>query len=302
MLTSIVAGLEPPRDHINYEPGKQNIGHSTTRPVQIGTMNSHKQDESRSTEEASSIPGLNEDSIEQAGPETLSVAISPEDRYEMSTLEHGKDSLSEEIRASIRSLEDRMKQLEDGKAQPPRPKIDLNPSSDQGAPANEQDSKAPEKILRPPTRIIPQLKYLGWHEFMNKPAHEEEAYAIEILIGRARYHHQRVEDEKKDEVKGGIHGQNERAERPVKLDDEACASEASTPKEVPERIRIRSTPVLHILLSLTLYAPQSAPMVYLRPFKHLVYFEAQLREKYHRLETKWGSCKSTTAWAILHQV
>ena len=295
MLTSIVAGLEPPRDHVNYEPGKRNIGHSTTRPVQIGTMNSHKQGESRSTEEASSIPGLNKDSIEQAGPETLSVATSPQDGYEMSTLEHGKDSLSKEIRASIRSLEERMKQLEDGKAQLPKLKVDLNPSGDQGAPANKQDSEAPEKILRPPTRIIPQLKYVGWHEFMNKPAHEEEAYAIEVLIGRARYHHQRVEDEKKDEVKGGVHGQNERAERPVKLDDEACASEASTPKEVPERIRIRSTPVLHILLNLTSHTLQSAPMVYLRPFKHLVYFEAQLREKYHRLETKWGSCKSTIA-------
>ena len=258
-------------------------------------MNSHKEGESRSTEEASSIPGLNEDSTEQTGPETLSGATSPEDGYKMSTLEHGKDLLSEEIRASIRSLEERMKQIEDGKAQPPRPRGDSNAPENNVAPSNIQDSKAPEKILRPPTRIIPQLKYVGWYEFKNKLANEEEAYAIEVLIGGARYYHQRVEEEKKDEVKGGIHGHNERAERPIKLDDEARASEARTPKEVPERIRINSTPVLHTLLGLTSNLLESAPMVYFRPFKVLVYYEAQLREKYRRLEAKWGSCESAIA-------
>ena len=119
------------------------------RPVQIGTMNSNKQGENRSTEEASSNPGLNEDSTEQTGPETLSDATSPEDGYKMSTLEHGKDLLSEEIRASIRSLEERMKQLEDGKAQPPRPKVDSNASGDQVAPTNIQDSEAPKRSFIP---------------------------------------------------------------------------------------------------------------------------------------------------------
>ena len=173
-------------------------------------MNSHKQGDSRSTEEASSIPGLNEDSTEQTGPEILSGATSPEDGYKKSTLEHGKDLLSEEIRASIRSLEERMTQLEDGKEPSPRPKADLKAPGDQLASSNIQNSEAPEKILRPPTRIIPQLKYVVWHEFKNKLANEEEAYAIEVLIGGARYYHQRVEEEKKDEVKGGIHGHNER--------------------------------------------------------------------------------------------
>ena len=136
---------------------------------------------------------------------------------------------------------------------------------------------------------------MGWHEFKNKLANEEEAYAIEVLIGGARYYHQRVEEEKKDEGKGGIHGHNERAEQPIKLDDEACASEAGTPKEVPERIRINSIPVVHILLDMGSLRLLSVPMVHLRPFKHLVYYEAQLREKYRRLEAKWGSCESTIA-------
>lgn len=258
-------------------------------------MNSHKQAERGSIEEASSIPGLNEDSTEQTGPETLSGVTSPEDGSKMSTLEDGKDLLSEEIRASIRSLEERLKQLEDGKAQPPRPKVDLNTAGDRVAPSNIDDSEAPGTTLRPPTRIIPQLKYVGWHEFKNKLANEEEAYAVEVLIGGARYYYQQDEDEKKDKVIGGIHGHNERAERPIKLDNEACASEAGTPKEVPERIRINSTPLLHILQGLTSSSPHDAPLVYLRPFKHLVYFEAQLREKYRRLEAKWGSCESTIA-------
>ena len=258
-------------------------------------MNSHKQGESRSIEEASPTPGLNEDSIEQTPSKTLSNTTPSKDGYRVSMSEHGKDSLSEEIRASIRSLEERMERLEDGKAQPPRPKVDLNAPGDQADPSNIPDAEAPEKILRPPSRIIPQLKYVGWHEFKNRLANEEKAYAIEVLIGGARYYHQRVEEEKKDEVKGGIHGHNERPEQSIKLDHEAYASEASTPKEVPERIRINSTPVLHILLGLTSDTLESAPMVYLRPFKILVHFEAQLREKYHRLEAKWGSCESAIA-------
>ena len=257
-------------------------------------MNSHKQGESRSTEEASSIPGLNEDSTEQTGPETLSGATSPEDGYKMSTLEHGKDLLSEEIRASIRSLEERMKQLEDGKAQPPRPKVDLNALGDQVAPSNTQDSEAPEKTLRDPTRIIPQLKYVGWHEFKNKLVNEEEAHAIEVLVGGAKLYHQRAEREKKEEVQGGTHGHNQRAQQPMKLEDEASASDARIPKEVPERIRINSTLILHILTEIG-SERLSRPSVILRPFKILVYYDAQLRERYHRLEAKWGACESGIA-------
>ena len=257
-------------------------------------MNSHKQGESRSIEEASSIPGLNKDSTEQNSPETLPSTISPEEGYETSMSEHGKDLLSEEIRVSIRSLEERIKQLEDGKAQPPGLKVDLDAQKDQVPSSDIPGSGGPERIIPLPSRIIPQMKYVGWHDFKNKLAKEEEAYAIEVLVGRAKLYHQRAGEEKKEEIKGGIHGHDQRAKRPMKLDDEACASEASTTKEVPERIRINSSLILRILQEIC-SEQLTNPLVILRPFKILVYYDAQLRERFHRLEAKWGACESEMA-------
>ncbi len=293
MLTSSIAGVSSPRDLVDYDSGNRNFGQSATSSVQIGSMNSHKQGESRSIEEASSVPGPNEDPTEQTWPETLSAPTSSEDGYKMSMSEHGKDLLSEEIRASIRSLEERMKQLEEGKAQPPGIKVDLDAAKDQVPSPNIPGSRDPERNISLPTRIIPQMKYVGWHEFKNKFTNEEEAYAIEVLVGGAKLYHQWAEEEKKYEI-GGIHGHDQRAKRPMKLDDEAYASQASTPKEVPERIRINSTLSLQILQEISSEI-LGKPLVILRPFKVLVYYDAQIRERYHRLEAKWGAYESRIA-------
>lgn len=288
MLTSIVAGLSLPRDHDDCDPGNQALRQSATKSVQLGTTNSHKQGESRSIEEASSFPGLNEDSTEQKLLETLSGPTSAEDGYKMSTSEHGIDLLSEGIRASIRSLEERVKQLEDGKAQPPRLEVDLD------APNNQVHSSDTLGNVPLPTRIIPQMKYVGWHEFKNKLVNRQEAYAIEVLVGEAKLYYQQAEEEKKDKVKDGLHGHNQRAKLLIKLDGEACASEPSTPKEVPERIRINSTILSNILQGIS-HEILGRPLVILRPFKVLVYYDAQIRERYHRLEAKWGECESGIA-------
>ena len=295
MLTSIVAGLSSPRDQVDYDPGSRGFGQSATSSVRIGTTNSHRQGENRSIGEASSFPGLNEDPTEQNWPEIFPGPETPEDGYETSIGEHGKELLSEEIRESIRSLEERVKQLEDGKAQPPGSKADPNVPKDKVPSSDIPGSGGPERNIHFPPRIIPQSKYMGWHEFKNKLANEEEAYAIEVLIGGARFYHQRVENVKKDAVKGGIHGHEQRAKQPMKLGDEAYVSETSSPKEVPERIRINSTPVVRILEEIDAEQTWPIPTVILRPFKFLVYYDAQLRERYQRLETKWGAYESGIA-------
>ncbi len=294
-LTLIVAGLSSPRDQVDDDPESRNVGQSSPSSVQIGTMNSHKQGESRSTEEASSVPGLNEYSTEQTWPETLPGTTFSEAGSKMSMSERGKDLLSEEIRASIRSLEERIKQLEDGKAQLLGPKPDSYAPKGSGDFIDIPGSQDPEKFIRLPTRIIPQRKYVGWHEFKNKLANEEDAYAIEVLVGGAKLYYQRVEEVMKDEEIGGINGHGQPAELPMKPDDEPCASEASTPKEVPERIRINSTAVLSIFKQIEPQGVWERPVVILRPFKCLVYYDTQLRERYHRLEAKWGACEPGVA-------
>ena len=291
----IVADLSIPRDQVDDDPESQNVGESATSSVQIRTMNSNKQRECGSIEEASSVPGLNEDSTEQTGPETLPDTTFSKAGYDMSMSEHGKDLLSEEIRASIRSLEERMKQLENGKARLPGSKIDSRAPKGSGRFLDRPSSEDPEKRIRAPNRIIPQRKYVGWHEFKNKFANEEDAYAIEVLVGGAKLYHQRVEEVMKDEEIGGIHGQDQPAKLSMKLDDELRTSEASTPKEVPERIRINSTTLISILKQIDPKGQWSEPIVILRPFKCLVYYDAQLRERYHRLEAKWGAYEPEVA-------
>ena len=290
----ILAGLSSPRDHVDDGPGNRNVGQSATSSIQTGTMNRHKQGESRSIEEASSVPGANEDSTEQTWREAPPGTISSREGYKMSMSERGTDLLSEEIRASIRSLEERLKKLEDGKAQPPGPKVDLETPKDQLPSPDIRVIGGSERELRRPARIIPQMKYVGWHDFKNKLANEEEAYAIEVLVGAAKLYHQRAE-EKKDDVKGGIPGHDQRAEQPMKLGDGACASEPSTPKEVPERIRINSPLLIQILGEIIGTRFRTERLIILRPFKCLVYYDAQFREKYHELEAKWSACESGIA-------
>ena len=203
-----------------------------------------------------------------------------------------KDLLFDEIRASIKRLEGRKKQLEDEKARPPGPKFDLGTRKDQAPSSHIPGSGGPQRGFRLPARIIPQMKYMWWHEFKNKLANEEEAYAIEVMVGGAKLYHQRAEEEKKDDVIGGIPGYGQRAERPMKLGHEACASEPSNPKEVPERIRINSTPLILIKQQIDPEAPWSAPTVIVCPYKFLVQYDPQLRERYRRLEVKWGACES----------
>ena len=257
-------------------------------------MNIHKQAKSLRVKEASSVPGPNEDLTEQTSPETLPGNTFLKDGCEMSISERGKDLLFEEIRTSIRSLEERIKQLEAGKAQTPGIEADLDSTKSRVPPSKIIESTDPQRDFPRPARIIPQMKYVEWDEFKNKLANEEEAYAIEVLAGGAKLYHQR-DKEKEDDVKGGILGHDQRAELPMKLGDEACASEPSTPKELPERIRINSILLLKILQEIGSQTLGNGPLVFLRPFKCLVYYDAQLREKYRRLEAKWGACESGIA-------
>ena len=293
-LTSIVAGLDSPRDHVDDDPGNRNIGQSATSFVQVGNINSHKQGESRIIGKDSSVTGYNEDAIKRTWPETLPGTTSSKEGNKSSMSDRGIDLSSDEIRASIRSLEERIKQLEDGKAQPPESQVDLDALEDQVPLSDtsrfeDPERTIPKRTIPSPTRIIPLTKYVGWREFKNKLVKEEEAYAIEVLVGGARFYHQKDEEFTKDKGIGAIRGHDRLARSPMKLDDEERASDESDPKEVPERIRINSTLVSRILKQADPKFSLHASIVLLRPFKLLVHYDAQLREIYNRLEAKWGA-------------
>lgn len=108
---------------------------------------------------------------------------------------------------------------------------------------SETDEKREKKDKRLPA--IPKLQHMEWEEFKHKYANEEEFYAIEVLVGEARYYHQRVEDLKKIK-KTQAKTPRAQAEFTEKKSD-TLSTDAKPPKELPERIRINSKPILSIL-------------------------------------------------------
>ena len=128
---------------------------------------------------------------------------------------------------------------------------------------------------------IPQLHYVEWSEFKNKYVGEKQDYAIEVLVGEAKYYHQRFEEERKDRQKLKNHS-NDR-------DPLITGHEKSS--RLPERIRINSKPILLIMNQVDPMHRSKYPIVMLRPFKPLIYHEVRIREIYQRLVTKWGSAE-----------
>ena len=126
---------------------------------------------------------------------------------------------------------------------------------------------------------IPQLHYVEWSEFKNKLAGVKETYAIEVLVGGAKYYHQRSEEERKNKQRLKDHS-NDRSQ--LIADHKSSAS-------LPERIRINSRPIILIMNQIDPTDRSKGPTVMLRPFKPLVYHEAHIREVIQRLMMKWAS-------------
>lgn len=144
-----------------------------------------------------------------------------------------------------------------------------------------KDKPAADKPRLP---AIPELHYIEWSEFKNKLAGEEKRYAIEVLIGGAKYYHQRSEEERKNKQKFKDHN-NDRDQ--LILDHKKSGS-------LPERIRINSKPIILIMNQIDVTNRPEYPIVMLRPFKPLFYHEARVREVFQSLCEKWGTTKTET--------
>lgn len=148
-------------------------------------------------------------------------------------------------------------------------------------PEHLEDKPSPDKSRLP---AIPQLHYVEWSSFKNKSSEEERTYAVEVLIGGAKYYHQRSEEERKSKQRLKDHGSDR--DQPI--------TEISKSKSLPERIRINSKPILLIMNEIDPEDRSERAVVMLRPFKPLIYHEARIREVFQRLEAKWGDAERET--------
>ena len=145
-----------------------------------------------------------------------------------------------------------------------------------------KSSKPKPKELHLPA--IPELHFVKWFDFKHKYADDKKVYAIEVLVGNARYFHQYKIDEqiRKYVARGGIY----------ESDSIPQVSQADyTPgslQEMPGRIRINSHPLLAVLSHIAAKDWSMRPRVLLKPYKLLVHFESEIREYLKKLEDKWA--------------
>ncbi|KAL8300874.1 hypothetical protein RB597_009389 [Gaeumannomyces tritici] len=140
-----------------------------------------------------------------------------------------------------------------------------------------------------PEVVQPQLKRLDWVDFKSLAnADEDLAYPISILMG---------EPEVGEELRGsrrvyGFSGQVRK--RDIAPDSKPSSSMLPGRMQLPERARIHSKALLHILGIISGWATRSHPVVLIRPFKALAYHERALRNWCTALEKKFETAPETS--------
>ena len=145
-------------------------------------------------------------------------------------------------------------------------------------------------VDKPRLPAIPQLHYVDWLDFKNKVVGDEKVYAVEVLIGGAKYYYQRSEEDRKRKQRS----KDRSGDR-----DQPIIEDAKS-KPLPERIRINSKPILLIMKEIDPTDWGESPVVMLRPYKSLIYHEDRIREVFERLQSRWGNAETepTTNQAV----
>ncbi|KAI9838308.1 MAG: hypothetical protein M1819_005576 [Sarea resinae] len=170
----------------------------------------------------------------------------------------------------IETMEDRVARIEKR----------LRKLDEDGVDLKKSDKKPPKHIP-----VIPKMRRVRWFEFKNKFSEDDKPYAIELLTGPARYFWQLAADKKKNKrmIASGEQ-QTEDAKEPT-----LPADKSPSLKELPERIRINSMPIVTLMGEISSEDWALEPTLVLRPFKILIYHEKAIRDHLSKLETKWGA-------------
>lgn len=188
--------------------------------------------------------------------------------------------------ASIQTLEKRIKYIEQSMRDQ-----DILDESSLKSDTNSELESAPERVP-----AIPSLHRVEWTIFKNRWTEGRQQYAIEILVGEARYYHQFKEEDRKGKrwLEDNQDGYSNRLEVPI----EHVPSRYNGAGEMPERIRINSKPIVEILAKLDMtgemHAGIGGSVVVLRPYKTLIYHDKSNRQTYESLKAKWGRLKADT--------
>lgn len=152
-------------------------------------------------------------------------------------------------------------------------------------PSPEQKAEVDEGKPTQRTSCIPQMRVLDWYNFKHRWI-GDKGYAIEVLKGPAKYYPD-YNDWKKEER--NYDKSKKTGNGPVRPQS-AVEHEVLTPQDVPERIRIVSSPLIAIITELDPigFDLDLTPGIMLRPYRRLVRMEDELMKHLAVLEAKWG--------------
>jgi hypothetical protein len=131
-------------------------------------------------------------------------------------------------------------------------------------------------------QCVPQIRVFDWYNFKNK-WNSDKRYAIEVLKGPAKYYQDETK-ELQDYEKAKKTG-NTPVRSPADVQPDVMQ-----PQDVPERIRIVSSPLIALITELDPlgFFLDLTPGVMLRPYRRLARMEDDLMKHLSGLEAKWS--------------
>ncbi|KAL1608510.1 hypothetical protein SLS60_003452 [Paraconiothyrium brasiliense] len=154
--------------------------------------------------------------------------------------------------------------------------------------ANGAVSAEPESTT---ANIIPQINRVTWTQFKNSTVGETQSYAIDVLVGPAKFYWQRRREELSlqrgvtDESTFGQNHPDPFSDQSSQAQDNSLAADEHSEGQVemPERIRINCQELLASLGVITESSIGTEPVVMLRPYKLLVRHNAAIKQRLHEL-------------------
>lgn len=211
------------------------------------------------------------------------------------SLKRDRDGLLEKEKEWERErleLQRAQKRLEQSKTEVQEDENDGANSGDRDAPDGEMsiviEGSGDPIATSPQLSAIPELHYVEWSLFKAlRSDAEENSYAIDVLKGEP------VVTFDWTSYWGG-----RRAKRGGGKSDEAAKGKAAANLKkkqlgqaaLPERIRIHSKEILKVFekVSGDTFSSRDDPVIMIRPFKFLVYYDDPIRQELQRLRAKFG--------------
>ena len=150
----------------------------------------------------------------------------------------------------------------------------------------DKDPSKPAPKESPTEVRVSEIRYTGWAGFKNVVLPDRKVYALDVLLGPAKFFWERKVDNRRDKARIAEMDRDGGPEEETDSTNAADLLKAQT--EMPERVRVNSVHILNILNEV---APQrfsrgSSPTVFLRPYKLFATHEAELRQYYSDLEKR----------------